>query len=1144
MLFLIFAGGTITAQVRNVANYTIASNGDTLNFLEYRPGGHDNPGNTRKYPLIIFLHGIGEKSNISSNVWRVQNQGLPKVIADGNLMAFTWNNKTDTFIVLSPMCRNTFRGTNTSIGIWPDVYIHAMLSYANSNLRIDTNKIYLTGLSFGGGGTLNFLSIAAPNAKKLAAVAPVCPPYHFFVMQRPAGPSYVVNANLPFWGFHAEDDLVAIPGATVSAVTNINNLNPPVRAISTIWPTGGHAIWDRVYKDALNKGGYDGVINIYEWFLAQDKSLPPNILPVARAGNDLTIHVNSAGATLNASNSSDADGSIVRYVWKKVSAPAGVNLSGIVITNDFGPNAHITPVSNLTTVGAYKFLLHVVDNRGGVAKDTVVIHVVNTTPNPSLDPIAIAGNDTTVTLPADSVRLRETSYDPDGGQIIYRKWEYLSGPAYYAFSNQFVYSPLIYNLRQGTYQFRLTVKDDEGVYDYDTIQITVNPNPTNLPPVARAGDDVTITLPTDSVRLYETSSDPDGTIAGRLWTYIDGPSSYTFDNIYIYKPLIYNLVAGTYHFRLQVRDNNNVYNWDTIAINVLPANIPPVANAGNDVTITLPTDSVRLLETSTDADGTIALRKWEYMDGPSSYTISNEFLYTPLISDLNEGTYRFQLIVRDNYGAYDYDTISITVLPDPVTNIPPVANAGNDVTLTLPADSVKLLETSTDADGFIALRKWVYIDGPSTYTISNPFVYSPMLSDLLEGTYRFLLKVKDDDGAYGYDTISITVNPAPNVPPVANAGTNVTITLPVDSVRLNETSTDADGEIAYRKWEYISGPSTYSFSNDMAQSVLIYHLQQGNYLFKLTVKDEDDVAAYDTVAITVLPNVIVNIPPVARAGNDVTISLPKDSVNLYETSYDPDGTIAGRYWTYISGPLSYTFSNPYLYKPVLYNLQAGTYKFRLQIRDNNNAYSWDTIMITVLSNPSGNMPPKARAGNDVTITLPTDSIRLTETSYDPDGTISLRKWDYIDGPSSYAFSNQFMYTCLMYNLVEGTYHFRLIVRDNDHIPTYDTIAITVNPVAGGRMASPAGQTLTEEDVIVTYPNPAHDIVNLRLSDKLAGKMSIQIYDAKGVLRKSDYLQKTNTVLQRSINVSDLEGGIYYIRVLVNGTTYSVKIVKQ
>lgn len=119
-----------------------------IGFYEYKPTNY-NASPTTKYPLIIFLHGLGERGNGTTELTRVAANAIPRYIRDGDPMTFTWNGKTETFLVLSPQLSPNY-------GWWLSWYIEEMVNYAKQNLRIDTNRIILTGLSLGGGGTWTY----------------------------------------------------------------------------------------------------------------------------------------------------------------------------------------------------------------------------------------------------------------------------------------------------------------------------------------------------------------------------------------------------------------------------------------------------------------------------------------------------------------------------------------------------------------------------------------------------------------------------------------------------------------------------------------------------------------------------------------------------------------------------------------------------------------------------------------------------------------------------------------------------------------------------------------------------------------------------------------------------------------------------
>jgi predicted esterase len=1082
-----------------------SSTGDYLGFLEYKPADYSS-NTTTKYPLIIFLHGIGERGNGTTMLQDVTCCGIPRIIRLGNKMRFTWNGKTETFLVLSPQCPEKY-------GMWPAVFITELINYAKANLRIDPNRIYLTGLSMGGGGTLRFISTAAEQPKQLAAAATICAPCTF------SNPVYPADAHLPYWGFHAADDPTAPVSCTEYAVKRMNDVNANPKPLLTIWPTGGHIVWDRVYTDTAYK--YDGVVNIYEWFLGQNKSLPVNILPVARAGNTINITTGTATAMLDGSASTDADGKLVRYVWRKISGPtAGV------ITTPFGTSSSTT-VTGLTTAGTYKYQLNVVDNRAAVSRDTLTVVVSSGASETNIAPVAKAGADATITLPTSIYTLNGSASSDQDGTIKSYLWTKVSGPAV-TISNSATASTAISGLVQGTYVFKLKVTDDKGATGEDQVTVTVNAAP-NAAPVAKAGADVSITLPTNSVTLNGSgSTDIDGTISSYLWTKVSGPAA-TIANASGSSTAINGLVEGTYVFKLKVVDNDGASSEDqvTVVVNAAP-NAAPVAKAGADITITLPTNTVTLNGTgSTDSDGTIASYLWTKVSG-STATITNASGSSTSINGLVEGTYVFKLKVTDNDGASSEDQVTVKVNPAP--NASPVAKAGADITITLPANTVTLAGTgSTDSDGTIVSYLWTKVSGPAA-TIVNATGSSTAINGLVEGTYVFKLKVTDNDGAISEDQVTVKVNPAANQLPQAKAGNDITITLPTNRTSVSGiASTDPDGSIVSYAWAKLSGPSQFIIADATAALTSITNLVEGTYAFRLVVTDNDGATDADTITIKVNPEPPQpNVAPVAQAGQNQTITLPVDNVTLNGTgSTDQDGTIAAYTWTYLSGPATYSLNNATTVTATVTGMVAGTYTFRLEVKDNDGATDADTISIIVEEEtappPPPNVDPVADAGSDIVITLPVNQATLHgDGSVDADGTITKYSWKKIGGPASFNIVTPNSNSTIIENLVEGTYKFQLTVKDNDGALSNDTVTITVNPAPNETPSSDAGP-----DMQVQLPDP-----NIELD-------GADSYDPDGTIASYKWEQvsgpNTATITNETdanTNVTGVVEGVYWFRLTV------------
>ncbi|MBL7699549.1 MAG: T9SS type A sorting domain-containing protein [Chitinophagaceae bacterium] len=1025
-----------------------SSTGDYLGFLEYKPTDYNQT--TTKYPLIIFLHGIGERGNGTTMLRDVECCGIPRIIKLGHKMKFTWNGKTEQFLVISPQCPEKY-------GMWPAVFIKELINYAKTNLRVDPNRIYLTGLSMGGGGTFRFLSTAEGDVTQISAAAPICTPCTF------SSPNYALQNNLPIWAFHAADDPTASVTCTYNAINRLNEVNLNPAPLMTIWPTGGHIVWDRVYTDTSYK--YDGVLNIYEWFLGQNKTLPVNKLPVARVGNTINITTGTATAALDGSASTDADGHLVRYVWRKISGPA----AGI-ITTAFGPNSKTT-VTGLTTAGTYKYQLNVVDDRAGVSRDTLTVVVSDGASVPNEPPVAKAGNDANITLPTNSVNLSgSASTDPDGSISTYL-WTKVSGPAATIASPNSA-TTAVNGMVAGTYVFKLKVTDNRGGSAEDQVTIVVNAAP-NVAPVAKAGSDITITLPTNTVTLNgSTSTDSDGSITNYLWSKVSGPAA-TIANASGSSTAINNLVEGTYVFRLKVTDNKGASSEDDVRVTVNPKpNEAPNANAGADITITLPTNTATLNGgASSDPDGTISRYVWTKISGPAA-TIVNTGAASTAINGLVEGTYVFRLRVTDNSGAIADDEVTVTVRPDP--NVAPVAKAGNDITITLPTNTVTLNGNgSTDSDGTISNYLWTKVSGPAA-TIVNASGVSTAVNNLTEGTYIFRLRVTDNKGATGEDLVTVRVNPAENVAPVANAGSDITITLPENKTSLSGVgSTDSDGTISTYEWAKLSGPSQFIIASPNASLTSVTNLVEGVYVFRLLVTDNKGATSADTVKVTVNaapppPNVI----PLAQAGENQSITLPDNDVDLDgSASSDPDGSITSYTWSFVSGPSTYNLSNVNSAIANVTGLGVGTYLFKLEVKDNNGAVDADTVSIVVEEEatppPPPNVAPVAKAGNDITITLPVNQVSLDgSASSDADGTITNHTWTKISGPESFNIVSPLTATTIIENLVEGTYEFGLLVKDNDGAIHEDTVKITVLPAPNAIPASAAGP-----DMEVQLPDP-------------------------------------------------------------------------
>jgi hypothetical protein len=701
------------------------------------------------------------------------------------------------------------------------------------------------------------------------------------------------------------------------------------------------------------------------------------------------------------------------------------------------------------------------------------------------------------------------------------------------------------------YVFSLKVTDNSGGNDLDSVKVTVNAAP-NQPPVANAGSGKTITLPVNSVSLNGTaSSDPDGTISSYAWTQLSGPASSTIANASTSTATASNLVAGLYTFQLVVTDNSGASATATVKITVVAATPqPPVANAGANQTITLPVNTVTLDGSASSASsGSIVSYAWTESSGPSTITLSNTATNT--INNLIAGVYTFSLTVTDNNGNTGTDAVTVTV--NRARNQKPVANAGSNKNLTLTkkksslgvsGQSVDSTASTTldgsasyDPDGSIASYNWTQVSGPSSSTMTGANTAVVSVSDLIVGTYVYQLTVVDNSGDSSSAQVKVIVSQPPNIPPVANAGANQSITAPANTVTLNGTaSSDPDGTIASYSWVTISGPGSVTISNSNTATPTVSGMTTGVYIFELTVTDNNGATGTDQVTVIVNPKPILpNQVPVANAGTNQTIIAPANSVTLDGTSsFDPDGTIAAYAWTQVSGPTSSVISGANTATPTASQLGLGQYVFQLTVTDNNGATNTDQVTITVNAGVSKvNIPPVANAGINDTISLPVNSYTLNASgSTDPDGTIDSYQWKQVSGPSSATTSSLSSAQVSLSNLQAGEYDFQVTVTDNEGASSVADMHLTVEQ--GSQVA----------DELIVFPNPAHNTITGKVTSAVTGTVKVYVYDMNGKLVAITEAEKYNDVLFKTFDISNLAPGMYSAQIIIaNRKTMVTKFIK-
>lgn len=260
ILCLLLSTAQSIAQVQT-PRFNTTINANCNGFYEYLPQGY-NPANAATYPLIIFVHGLSETGNGSNGqLQKVLVNGIPKLINNGTFpTSFTLPSQpsvTHRFIVISPQ----FRG-------WPaPADLNAVLDYAIANYKVNINRVYVTGLSMGGGATWEFAGHLDVHSKRIAAIVPVCGA-SWPEPQR----AYKIAANdVAVWATHNLGDQTVPVHYTNDYIMHINGApNPPaVPAKKTIFNSSSHDAWSTTYNPTFTEGG----LNIYQWMLQFQRAL-------------------------------------------------------------------------------------------------------------------------------------------------------------------------------------------------------------------------------------------------------------------------------------------------------------------------------------------------------------------------------------------------------------------------------------------------------------------------------------------------------------------------------------------------------------------------------------------------------------------------------------------------------------------------------------------------------------------------------------------------------------------------------------------------------------------------------------------------------------------------------------------------------
>jgi hypothetical protein len=357
--------------------------------------------------------------------------------------------------------------------------------------------------------------------------------------------------------------------------------------------------------------------------------------------------------------------------------------------------------------------------------------------------------------------------------------------------------------------------------------------------------------------------------------------------------------------------------------------------------------------------------------------------------------------------------------------------------------------------------------------------------------------------------------PLPNIPPTANAGSDITITLPVDSVQLAGSGTDLDGSIVAYSWAKASGGAA-TIADASSAITKVYGLQQGTYEFVLTVTDDSSATATDTVLVNVLPA--------------DTVAMSKTiNVNIYGTS-NPYLPSQWNNWTVTNGAAK--VSPAFYYSDSSASSVYATLSYSNGINDNYNGYGAGATMA-----PAEVLRYTSYSSANRTLTL-------SGLSATKEYTVELYASRRTDGnPTIFTVSGTSDTVNTYYNTSDAAVFSGLsadpsgnLVISIGKINAYTYIngfrIIESVPSARSRIIpavvkqqSPVDQD--KENVgLSLFPNPAGNEIFIDFTNADKGTFSVSIFNISGKTEKLVSLSKEAGRYRNSIDITQLPAGTF------------------
>lgn len=456
---------------------------------------------------------------------------------------------------------------------------------------------------------------------------------------------------------------------------------------------------------------------------------------------------------------------------------------------------------------------------------------------------------------SDTITFTDASYDPDGGRILARSWDFGDGETSIRPNPRHSYdSP-------GSYLVSLEVTDDDLRTNVTTAIVDV----ANTPPEAAFEWHPEKPTDVEPVQFVSNAEDSDGEVTEHAWDFGDGETAtgprpeHTFPD------------DGSYEVTLSATDDSGNTSEVTRVVSV--RNVPPDPDFSWNPQEPLALEPVDFTSQAEDPDGSVENLTWTFGDGGTAYGETAVHHFD------DDGTYEVTLAATDDDGDTSEVTRDVTV-----ENRPP--EVGFDVLTSDPVtgEDVQFSEDAVDRDGRVSGYTWDFGDGNKS---SAP---EPTHAFGASGTYRVTLTVTDEEGATNSTSSFVEVA---NAPPVVDFVWTPEQPYDDTTVSFTDLTVDPDGNDELVSWFWTFGDGNASTDQNPANDFP----DDGLYNVTLHVEDAADHNASLTQEVLVR-----NRPPTI---DDVTTRPfqpnSRDTITMSMEASDADGQVVTHEWELPNG---------------------------------------------------------------------------------------------------------------------------------------------------------------------------------------------------------------------------------------------------